>query len=374
MRPGTALGSPPPQNVAVVRALEGLGDLLCSVPALRALKASLPDARITLIGLPSARAFVRRFSHYLDDFLEFPGYPGIPERPLDVPRATRFFSRSHRAGFDLALQMHGSGLASNAFTMMLGAKRSAGFFLPGLYCPAEDSFLAYPGDQPEIRRHLRLVEFLGIPAQGEHLEWPITAEDERALEALEETRALDREAYVCVHPGARDPRRRWSPAGFARVADWLASQGLQVVLTGSEQEAPVVAAVSGEMTSSHVSMAGRTTVGALGALLAGARLLVTNDTAPSHIAAALRVPSVVVFTASDSSRWAPLDRHLHRPVGNGIRDAHPCSAKLSTNELCLRDACAAPSRLGLATFDVPTIEEVRAEAARLLKREGAGAR
>ncbi len=374
MRQGTALGSPPPQNVAVVRALEGLGDLLCSVPALRALKASLPDARITLIGLPSARAFVRRYSHYLEDFLEFPGYPGIPERPLDVPRATRFFSRSHRAGFDLALQMHGSGLVSNAFTMMLGAKRTAGFFLPGLYCPADDSFLAYPSDQPEIRRHLRLVEFLGVPAQGEHLEWPITAEDERALEELEETRGLDREAYACVHPGARDPRRRWSPTGFARVGDWLASQGLQVVLTGSEQEAPVVAAVSGEMTSSHVNMAGRTTVGALGALLAGARLLVTNDTAPSHIAAALKVPSVVVFTASDSSRWAPLDRRLHRAVGNGIRDAHPCSANLSTNELCLRDGCTVRSRLGLATFDPPAMDEVRAEAARLLKREGVSAR
>ncbi len=374
MRQGTALGSPPPQTVAVVRALDGLGDLLCAVPALRALKAGLPGARVTLIGLAWARSFAQRFAHHVDDFLEFPGYPGIPERPVDVSRTVEFFSHSHRAGFDLALQMHGSGVASNAFTTMLGAKRSAGFFLPGLYCPDDDTFLAYPAAQPEVRRHLELVDFLGLPLRGEHLEWPVTPRDDAALDELEETRELEPGAYVCVHAGARDPRRRWGPARFARVADWLASQGLQVVLTGSEQEIPVIAAVSSAMASAHTTMAGRTSVGALGALLAGARLLVTNDTAPSHIAAALEVPSVVVFTGSDSARWAPLDPSLHRAVGTGIKDTHPCSASVGMNDLCLRDGCSLPSRIGLATFHPPSAEEVIEEAAYLLKMEGAGAR
>ena len=88
-------------------------------------------------------------------------------------------------------------------------------------------------------------------------------------------------------------------------------RGLAVVLTGSEEDAPVTAEVAA-MSPPATDTAGRTSLGAFGALIAGARLLVTNDTGASHVAAALRIPSVVVFTASDPRRWAPLNGALHR--------------------------------------------------------------
>ena len=67
-----------PTKVVVMRALR-LGDLICATPALRSLRALLPQAHITLIGLPLAREFVRR-CHVLNDFVEFPGYPGIADQ------------------------------------------------------------------------------------------------------------------------------------------------------------------------------------------------------------------------------------------------------------------------------------------------------
>ncbi len=93
---GHLLGEPLPQSIAIVRSLPGLGDLLCAVPAWRSLRAALPEAQITLIGLPSARTFVERFSKYLDDLVEFPGYPGIPEVPPPIEKlpALRAFPSS----------------------------------------------------------------------------------------------------------------------------------------------------------------------------------------------------------------------------------------------------------------------------------------
>jgi ADP-heptose:LPS heptosyltransferase len=69
-----------------------------------------------------------------------------------------------------------------------------------------------------------------------------------------------------------------------------------------------------------VNLAGQTDLGTMAALLSQASLLVSNDTGVSHLAAALRVPSVILFLASDPRRWAPQDRELHRVVGrNGVQ-------------------------------------------------------
>lgn len=296
-------------RIAVLRA-RVLGDLLCAVPALRSFRRAFPSAEITLVGLPWATEFVERFGAYLDGFLELPGYPGLPEREPEVRALPDFLRDAQAREYDLVVQLHGSGDVTNPLALLLGGGRTAGFYPDRGWCPDSEAFTVYPDRGAEPMRLLRLPEFLGLPVDGPQLEFPVSNE-ERA-ELAEATGELG--DYVVVHPGARLPSRRWSPAGFAAVGEAVAERGLRVVLSGTEAEAPVTAEVAGAMRAPALDLAGRTSLGALGALVENARLLVTNDTGVSHIAAALGVPSVVVFTASDPRRWAPLDGALHRSV------------------------------------------------------------
>ncbi|HKS70241.1 MAG TPA: hypothetical protein VJQ45_07465, partial [Ktedonobacterales bacterium] len=132
MTQGTArqlpvLEATPIRRIAVLRALQ-LGDLLLAVPALRAIRDRFPRAEITLIGLPWAEDFARRFARYVDRFVAFPGYPGIAEAPYAPAHTARFFAAQRAYGYDLAIQMHGNGAASNGFCLELGARLTAGYY------------------------------------------------------------------------------------------------------------------------------------------------------------------------------------------------------------------------------------------------------
>jgi ADP-heptose:LPS heptosyltransferase len=281
------------------------------VPAFRALRAALPGAEIVLVGLPWASAFVERHRDYLSGFRELPGWPGLPESVPQPESVPPFLAALQRERFDLAIQLQGSGLVTNPLAALFGARRVAGFFTPRAYCPDPELFLPYPGRGLEVRRLLALLDFLGIEPDGEDLEFPLRVRDYEALRAAAEGR-LPRGDYACVHPGASVPERRWPAARFAEVARALAARGLAVVLTGTAAEAGLTCAVARVSGVPCLDLAGRTDLGALAALLDGARLLVCNDTGVSHVAAALRVPSVVISTGNNSERWAPADGRLHR--------------------------------------------------------------
>ncbi len=313
-------------HVAVVRALPGLGDLLCLTPTLRALRQLLPAAEITYIGLPKMRWLADRYTSYIDHFLDFPGWPGIPEREPNVRALPAWFAQV-QGRFDLALQLHGSGLTSNGFTVMLGAAQTAGHFLPGHYCPSADTFLPYTGHVHEAHLGLNLLDHLGLATQAlpnrEAFDFPLLPADCAQWQTFVAAHDLRPAEYAVLHPGASASGRRWGMEKFAAVGDALAERGLRIVLTGVAAEAELTAAVDGAMQHDTIDLAGQTPLGALAAGLADARLLVSNDTGVSHLAVATQTPSVVIFLASEPRRWGPLDRVRHRVVDGLPREGEP---------------------------------------------------
>lgn len=347
--------APEPRRIAVLRALQ-LGDLLVAVPALRALRRAYPAAEITLIGLPWAADFAARLSAYLDRFVPFPGAPGIAEADYDPAHTAAFLAAQRAYGYDLAIQMHGSGETSNPFVAALGARVTAGY-----YCGSPPEGLTigapYPSGVHEVHRWLRLVALLGARSRSLALEFPLRAPDRAEAAHLLRRLPPGRGPLVGLHPGSRQPARRWPPEYFAALGDLLAERhGARIVLTGGPGEAETVAAVAAQMRHKPLSLAGKTSLGGLAALTSKLDVFISNDTGPAHLAVAVGAPSVTLFGPADPTLWAPLERERHLVARHPVA-CSPCGFwECPIDHRCLR---------GISPEDVASL------AARLLERKEA---
>ena len=133
---------------------------------------------------------------------------------------------------------------------------------------------------------------------------------------------------IAIHPGAAyGPAKRWAPERFSAVADGLVQRfGARVVIVGSAAEREISDAVGKAMTTPAVVLAGQTTVRQMMGLLARCRLLVTNDSGPMHVAAALGTPVVAVFGPTDPMATSPAGAPcsiVQQPV-----DCAPCTHRV----------------------------------------------
>ncbi len=296
----------------------GLGDFLAVTPALRALRKAIPEAHITLIGRPDLISFYQRYPQ-LDLVVACPPYTGMTtDGPSDQHQLWKFFSSFQADCLDLALQWAGNGLISNGFVKHLGARFTAGFCAPG----AEELDLSLPFDDQrhEVLRYLDCLRALGIDADGIDMEAPLLPDDfaqlRRALPQLLDSHGR----HFGVNPTSGDPKRRWPPERFARVADSiLESCGFDsVILIGAPDQRDQVRAVAGHMRLADrmIDLSGSLELGGLAALLSQLDLLITNDSGPAHLAAAIGTPSVIIFGAGPPVKWSPTSWVWHRPVAD----------------------------------------------------------
>lgn len=299
------------KKIAVLRALQ-LGDMLCAIPAIKAIRHAYPQAEITLIGLPWAKSLTERFCSYFDGFIRFAGYPGLPEQEFKPADFITFLGEVQDQKFDLAIQMQGNGSVINPMVELFGARYTAGYSKEGHYAPDNGLFMPYPDFGHEIDRHIQLMEFLGIQSQGSDLEYPLTTADYNTLDEL--NLGIEPKKYVCIHPGSRGTWRQWPVKYFAALADYCIEQGYKAVITGTKDEAAIIDAVIAHMRYKPINTAGKTSMGAVGALIQNAAMLISNCTGVSHIASAFKTPSIVISMDGEPQRWGPLDKRVHRTI------------------------------------------------------------
>ncbi len=305
----------------VLRAL-GVGDFLTAVPALRALATGFPDHRRVLATPSSLRPLVE-LSGTVD--------ATISTRELAPVRLDRRPA--------IAVNLHGCGPRSHAIVLATNPGDIVAFAHSEI--PESHGHPRWYADEHEVHRWCRLLKEEGVPADSGRLDLsppPQPVPD------------FARGATI-VHPGAADPARRWPVERFAAVAHAESADGRVVLVTGSRDEVPLAEELAGRAgLPSRCAMAGRTDLGALGALVAAAGRVVCGDTGVAHLATAFRTPSVVLFGPVSPAQWGPpLDRPWHRALWAGTTgDPHGTAVDPGLLDISVADVLHA-----LATLPAP---------------------
>jgi heptosyltransferase-2 len=294
----------PPASL-LVRATNWLGDAVMTTPALAAVREGLPDARIALLAKPLVAELFRHHPD-VDEVIVYER-PGRHEGALG---RLRLGAELRRRRFDGAL------LLQNAFDAALIAflgriPERAGYPTDGRRILLTLPVPLTPGilERHEVEYYLCLLDGLGIPRpEPAALKLAVTEEEREAIETRLASLGIERGApFVAINPGATyGSAKRWYPDRFAAVADALSAEwGTAVVVVGSTAEAPLSGEIEAATRNPPVNLAGKTTVRELMALLSLSSFLVTNDSGPMHIGAALGVPLVAIFGPTDWRRTSP---------------------------------------------------------------------
>lgn len=299
----------------MVRMPNWIGDAVMATPALAAIRRAFPAAQITVVANPLvAELFVHHpdCDHVLR-LVKRSGRGGLG----DLWRFCRILRRER---FHLAVLLQNAFEAA-VMAVLAGIPRRAGYRTDGRALllthgvPAVDK----KHGLHHVDYYLQLLHQLGLPSADRQLRLALTSDEEEMAAEL-----LGPGEWAAINPGASyGAAKRWMPERFAAVADSLAAEyGVKVVLTGGPGELEIGADIARGMYSQALNLIGRTSVRELMAVLGRCRLVVTNDSGPMHIAAALGVPIVAVFGPTDHTTTSPLGdrcRIVRHPV-----DCAPC--------------------------------------------------
>ena len=291
----------------LVKEVNWLGDLVISLPALRAIRAAFATSIITVMVKRELASFFDGMT-WVDEVIPYTighGLRGLSDRRRLIGKI-----RDHR--FDLAILFPNS-FQSALWVTLGGVPRRAGFVADHRRAMLTHRALP-PGDA--LNGHQRgywlamIRETMGImPAAGaEELKLEVAKPHREKMHAwLGAHRISPGAPLIAIAPAAAyGPAKEWPPVRYAALIDFLTEEGgAECMLVGAPSEHGLCAQVAATTRSNPLVAAGETSVGELIALLSMCRGFVGNDSGAMHLAAALSIPTVGIFGSTDPERTGP---------------------------------------------------------------------
>jgi len=324
-------------NILIVK-LSAVGDVIHTLPSLAALRRLYPEAHITWVVEEAAADLVRNHP-YLNEVLVSRRKAWIEQLKQGIIRqalseATAFVKALRRRHYDLVIDFHGL-FKSSVVVWLSRGKRKLGYAslqeLSGLFV---NERIPEDLNKHAVDRYLDFPRHLGALIKEAEFVLPKNPPAEEKIETLMRMHDLQEKNFIAVSPVAYWETKLWENENFAHLADMIRKKlGMKVVFTGAEKN--VLEKITNLMESDAVNLGGQTTLPELACLYARAKMLITTDSGPMHLAAAVQTPVVALFGPTDPRRTGPYGRG-HTVIRTDI-PCSPCFLKKCSTKTCMKD-------------------------------------
>lgn len=314
-------------NKVLVIKLRHIGDVLLTVPSIRAVKEGLTDVSVAAL-VNSGTEDMLTLNPLVDEVITF-------DRSIKgrLSGEMHFIKELRKKGFDMSLDLTG-GDRPALIGLLSGARYRLG------YTPGNKGFMGKkllythlaerpPHGTHAVLRDMGLPRAFGFDTRDLRVDLYTSLEDDATVNSLLSAHGVGPNTpFVHVHPTSRWLFKCWTDEGMARVLDDLQAGGHKVVLTTGpdNKEALKAASIIGHMKTNPVDLSGRLSLKQLASLAKLSALFFGVDTAPMHIAAAVGTPVVAIFGPSGVFDWGPWDNNAVNPwagASPGARTPYP---------------------------------------------------
>ncbi|MBC8418475.1 MAG: lipopolysaccharide heptosyltransferase II [Proteobacteria bacterium] len=328
-------------NILIVK-LSAIGDVVQSLPFLEAIREGLPEANIDWLveeaasqiieGHPAVRRVIVSRRKSWQERL----WGGRNIFPV-IGEVVRLLKEVRADKYDLIIDLQGL-LKSGVLTALSKGKRKIGMSGSregaGLFLNERPVVVDY--DRHAIDRYLKVAEYLGCDSDGWMGHIPVFESDRGGIDRILNNDGVKKRPLVAINPLAKWTTKLWDHERFAILADRIRDElACEVVFTGSPVDGPVIGRITGIMKGATLNLAGRTSLKELAYLYSRCRLLVTVDTGPMHMAAAMGCPVVALFGPTAPWRTGPYGKG-HQVIRADI-ECSPCFKKRCDHMSCMKE-------------------------------------
>ena len=319
-----------PQSILIVK-LSALGDVVQTLPMAEALRSQFPRAKIDwlveeeasdiLIGHPALdQVFISRRKKWQGDLFKRGEWLRTVRQIRNILRDLR------QIRYDWVIDNHGilkSGvcLLGVRGRRKIGFQKSPGIADEGNYFFTRERFKPLNIERHALERYLDLIRQLGVKVDNPDLRFPVPEETREKVKTLLRENGLGHPVVV-IHPMAKWPSKQWPAENFSQLIDKLAEREIGTVLSGSRQDWKDLEGIRKGVShrTRVLNWAGKTTLRELAALFSLADLVLSTDTGPMHLAAAVKAPLIALFGPTAPWRTGPYGN-----PGGVFRKSLPCA-------------------------------------------------
>ena len=287
------------QKILIIRTAY-LGDILMTLPILRPLKERFINSKIIFLTSKLGGQLLLN-NPYVDKIMEYDPFWFYSSKKREYLKFIKYLKKE---SFDLIIEARGDIRDILLLLFPTRSKYKISYNVGG-GGDLLTHVVPYNGLKHKVEYHLDMVRYLGCNTNA--IDWNIylTEKEKNKIAELLNMNGVH-DAFISVHPGARLPLKRWPGERYAGLCDMIMEKySFPLVLLGSREENELIEEIISKMKNKPIDLAGQTNIRGLAGILSRTTLFICNDSAPMHIAAALKTPTVAIFGPSKNIETMP---------------------------------------------------------------------